>query len=251
MALKGRVKDINTVEEKFRDLYVKADDGDYVLDADGLVPKERVDEFRTNNINLSKTLEAMTEKYKDIDPEEVKRLRDEAKKLAERKAIDEGKIDEVVAERVTTVRAGLEGEIAKEKQRADKLQQRLEVVLIDSELARAAAEAGVKRTAIHDVVRRGRDIFRLIDDVVRPVGEDGKTIYSKKDGITAMPISEWLAGLVEEAPHLFEQAQGSGANNGGGGGGATVKARSELKTAKEKSDYIGKYGQDAYLNLPA
>jgi hypothetical protein len=54
------------------------------------------------------------------------------------------------------------------------------------------------------------------------------------------------------APHLFEASAGGGASGGspGDGGPVRVRAKADLKTAKEKSDFIEKHGYAAFAKLP-
>lgn len=48
--------------------------GAFVLDAEGVVEKSKVDEFRTNNVALKRQLDSLTTRYEGIDPDAVKQL---------------------------------------------------------------------------------------------------------------------------------------------------------------------------------
>jgi hypothetical protein len=62
----------------------------------------------------------------------------------------------------------------------------------------------------------------------------------------------WLDGLRTSAPHLFEASAGGAASGGGPGDGGPVRvrAKADLKSAKDKSAYIEKRGLDAFAKLP-
>lgn len=90
--LKAKVKDINTVDEKFRDLYVKNGDF-YELDAEeldshssvsGVIKKKQ--ELDTEIANIKADLA----KYKDVDPAKYKQLLDAQAEAETKKAEAEG-----------------------------------------------------------------------------------------------------------------------------------------------------------------
>src|SRR6478609_4349648 len=96
--LKGVVKDLEIVPETMRHFYVKTDEGEYRLNAAGLVKKEKLDEFRENNIRLTRTNEELVTKYKDVDLDEYRAMKEAQQKQKDKKLIDEGKVDELVNE---------------------------------------------------------------------------------------------------------------------------------------------------------
>ena len=80
MKLKTAVQDINEVPEALREYYTQVGD-EYVLDADDKDYKGRINEFRTNNINLANRIKEMDSKFKDIDPEKWEEAQAALKKL--------------------------------------------------------------------------------------------------------------------------------------------------------------------------
>lgn len=230
MPLKYQVDDINTVPEAFRGEYTKDDaTGKYRLAVEGAVAKERVDEFRTNNIALQNRLDEL----KDVDPKEYRRLLDESRKNKDKKMIDEGKLEELLNERTHEMKTKLEGDLNAERAEKTKYQQRLESVLIDSELSRAAVEAGCLETALDDIINRGRAVYKLKDDNVVPM--KGESIVYGEDGETPMTMKEWLTKLAKTAPHLFKQSKGGGAAKSGTQTGSDIShlpAAERLKIAR-------------------
>lgn len=212
MKLKYKVAKLEDVDEKYRDLY-EARDGAYYLAAEGATDKSKVDEFRDNNTELKRQLEAALGKVPTAEQlEEYKQLKAEADKLKTKKMIEAGKVDELVEEKVKAMRADLEGQIATLAKQRDTLNSQLETLLIDNGLQSAAVAAGVEEHAMEDVLLRGRGVFKVKDGKAIPHDKDGKIIYGK-DGSTPQAMSEWLAGLSSTAKHLFKQSSGGGAQN--------------------------------------
>lgn len=212
MALKYRIKKLEDVPEAVRGLY-KADGEEFVLDAEGIVPKERLDEFRENNVNLQKQLE----KLKDVDPVKYKELVELQRQVDEGKLLKEGKVEEVVNSRVTAMKATLEAERDGFKTRAETSEGQLAVLLIDSAVRAEALKKGIATTALDDVVLRARTVYKMKEGVAVPHNEKGEVVYGK-DGKTPMPMTDWVEGLKKTAPHLFAGHSGGGAAGGGRAG---------------------------------
>lgn len=251
--LKFAVDKIEDVEEPLRPLYDKSEDGKFRLKVDGAVDKSKIDEFRTTNITVMKERDEFKkalDKFGSVDVEKYQQMLEQEEKIKSKKLIDEGKIEELLAERTKAMKAKLEGDVGTLTTQVTQLRTRLEKTLIDSELSKNAVESGCLDTAIEDIIWRGRQVFSLRDDKVVPLKEGA--VWYGSDGVTPMSMKEWLGQLAASAPHLFKQSKGGGSSNTGsavGAGGASKK--SDLKTAAEKAAYISKNGRDKYLSLPA
>jgi len=212
MGLKYKIAKLEDVPENVRPMY-RLEGTEFVLDAEGVVPKERLDEFRTNNIQLQEQLN----KLKDIDPVKYKELTVLQRKLEEKELIDKGELDKVVNLRVdamnhefTTVKTALESRL----QAADA---QLNMLLVDNVVKTAAIKQGVIAEAVDDVVLRAKGTYTVVDGVPTPKNAKGEVIYGK-DGKTPMPVEEWLQELKKTAKHLFMGSSGSGAGGGNRGG---------------------------------
>lgn len=211
MSLKARIKALSEVPEALQSFYTQQGD-EFVLGVEGMVSKDKLDEFRDNNIALKKQMDELSAKFGDIDPEKYRELSERAQKERDKKLIDAGKVDELVAERVNAMKADFDKQA---KQYADKestLTAQLESLVIDNAIREAAAKSGVRPTAIDDVLLRGRTLYKLRDGKAVPLDGD-KPIFGKSGD--PMPIEEWVGTLTEKAPHLFEASQGSGAPRNG------------------------------------
>lgn len=211
MSLKALIDTLEGVPEAAHALYTERADGKFALSVEGMVPKGRLDEFRDNNLTLKQQLDALRGEFDGIDPAEARKLLDQASKARDKRLIDAGKVDELVAERVGAMQAEhvkVTGGLTSER---DALRTQLQGLVVDGAIRDAATKAGVRATAIEDALLRGRAVFRLSEG--KAVAMDGDKPLFGKTG-EPMEIAEWIGGLATSAPHLFEASTGSGAKGG-------------------------------------
>jgi hypothetical protein len=239
--LKDNVKDLTEVEEKFREAYVKGDDGTFVLDREGS-DAPRLKEFREKNLTLEadlKNARAQLGKLKDIDPEKYKdaiAALDKIDQMEEGQLLKAGKLEEVLQKRTENMRSTFDKQLA-EKDKAYGTEKK-EKETIYGELAKMKIE-DLAVTSLNDLgfkIRKGAlvdlkariDRAWTLDDSRKPFafknGNHKDPEFGSKGG---EPISmpEWLQKTFEDAPHLLEPSQGGGAQGGGKGGasGGPVK----------------------------
>lgn len=218
MPLKYKYASKGEVPAEHASLYVERD-GAFFLDAEGVVDKAKHEEFRQNNITLANQLK----RFEGIDPDAVRQLADEKRKLEEAAQIKAGEVDKVIDARLKTARADWDkqhGVIVAER---DALHGRLTAIQIDQAVVSEATKRGLRPTAIPDITSRARMTFKLVDGV--PQAFDGEKIRTGKDGVSPMTLAEWVDALVSDAPHLFEANAGGGAagSSSGGAGNRSVK----------------------------
>jgi hypothetical protein len=234
MALKSTVDTIDAVPEALREFYAEKD-GKFVLQAEGLSPTARVNEFRENNLALKREMDELRARFDGIDPDNHRELAAQAQKIKERKLIDAGKLDELVAERTAAMKADYEKQIGSGTATQAALTRQLEALVVDNALRDAAAKASVRPTAVEDFLLRGKQLFRLQDGKAVPFDGD-KAIYGK-DG-EPLSMSEWAGSLSERAPHLFETSTGTGATGSTGaaatGGKTMTRAQFEALGTTER-----------------
>jgi hypothetical protein len=227
--LKTRIKSLEEVPEAVREFYTEQD-GEFFLPVEGMVPKDKLDEFRTNNVDLKKQLEAIQEKFDGVDPDVFRELSAKAQKERDKKLIDSGKVEEMVNERLNAAKLGFEKERKGLDEANRKLTVQLEGLLIDNAVRDASAKSGVRSSAVDDVLLRARQVFKIIDG--RAVAYEGdKQIF----GATGNPITvaEFITEkLVPSAPHLFEVSKGSDSRKaeGNNSGGSGTIARDDQKS---------------------
>jgi hypothetical protein len=213
MALKTRIKSLEEVPEAVREFYTEQD-GEFFLPVEGMVTKDKLDELRTNNVDLKKQLETLQERFDGVDPDVFRELSAKAQKERDKKLIDSGKVEDMVNERLNAAKAGFEKERKGLDESNRKLTIQLEGLLIDNAVRDASAKSGVRAGAVDDVLLRARQVFKIIDG--KAVAYEGdKQIF----GTTGNPITvaEFITDkLAPAAPHLFEASQGSGARKADG-----------------------------------
>jgi hypothetical protein len=218
MALKYKYATKQEIPAEHQPFYVERD-GAWLLDADGVVSQAKLDEFRQNNIALTNQLK----RFEDIDPDAVRQLADDKRKLEEAAQIKAGEVDKVIEARLKSARAEWDkthGVVVAER---DVLTGRLTAIQIDQAVVTEATKRGLRPTAIPDITSRARQTFKLVNGVPQAFDSDGQTARMGKDG--PMTLAEWVDALVSDAPHLFEANAGSGAAGSGGGavGNRSVK----------------------------
>lgn len=246
--LKATVKSLDSVPEELRSLYSQEGD-EYVLDVDGSDYKSKINEFRQNNIDLAKKLDAATSasdelkklqetfaEFEGIDPKKAKDALKKMQSIKEQKLIAENKFEEVFQQRTERMRADHEAQVQaltanleKESTSSKNLRSKLSKHLIDDTLQKAITSvARPKSTSMRDILSRGRDIWQLDEekDVPIPRDRDGKIIYGKEAN-SPMDVKEWAQNLVSEAPHLFESS------SGGGSGGSRQRVEGEREVSRD------------------
>ena len=210
MVLKYMLETDEGLDDGVKALYTKGADGKLYLEVEGVVPKDKVDEFRNNNIELKKQLE----KFKDVDPAKYQEAMKVLQKLDEKKLIEAGNFEEVVAQRVQALRQDFEAQVSDLTGKLSTSNRQLEALMVDATAKSAAIASGVLPTAIDDIILRAKTVFTVKDNVVVAT-ENGQPMYDK-DGTTPLTIDAWVKGLKKSAPHLFTMPAGGGAGGSGG-----------------------------------
>jgi len=256
MALKVEVDSLDNIPSALHEHYKKGDDGIYRLDYEGAPDvsglKSALEKERRNVKNLKKDLAA----YDGLDVEQARALLsfgltpEEIENIKKNGGIDEKKLEDMLESRVKAMKEEFANKETEYSSTVESLRGKLSKLMVDDVVLKEAMKAGVHESATEDIVRRARDIFKVVDDELKPMKGD-EIIYGK-DGISPLTVSDWVSELATNAPHLFKESSGGGAaNEDGKGGTGTIKTKADLKTAADKAKFIGEHGQEAYLELPA
>jgi hypothetical protein len=245
MKLKAFYAKKEDIPEEYQALYVQQSDGRYKIDADDVEDvtglKSALEHEREERRSVKAKNAELLELLGDTDPDTVKELIASHKKGERKKAIDEDKIEEHINQelerRLTKVMEKHAGELEGVTKERDTLKSRLEVELIENALKTEAARAGVLPDALTDVVRRGRDRFKLQDNQVVAMDADGKVLYGS-DGKSSQTPTEFMDELKAGARHLFQPSKGGGANrdfnsgtSGAGQGQQTLRGVDRMRAA--------------------
>ena len=213
MALKLEVASLDEVPEALRSEY-KNVDGKFFLDAEGITDalgaKSKLQEFRENNVKLLKERDALKSSSVLATEEvnELKRLKTLEAELKGKQTISVSEFEDRLKERMSSMREELTASQRAAEERAVKSEAAFERERLGNTLRSAAVKAGVRSTALEDVLLRGDRAFKLVDGEVAVVDPKGEVRYGRDGQMTA---DEWLVELNVQAPHLFEPNTGAGA----------------------------------------
>lgn len=232
MKLKPRVRDINTVDEKFRDLYTQRGEEWVFTGCEG----HSVDNVETLTQSLTAArkfgneqkavAQKWTKAFPDAEPEKVQEQLDrtEEYRLASEGKLDASEIEKRVEARLATATAPLQRKVEsltterdQEREKVQGLENEKRGTLIGNELLGAALEGGGDPEAC----KPGGGFMKICGDYFELGGVDGKTVVTKegcgfRQGLTP---SEVMPELKSRHHYLFGTSEGSGARSGTGGGG--------------------------------
>lgn len=213
------------IPEALADLY-KEKDGKWLLEVDGMVAsdeltsiKTRLDDFRANNIGLTEKLKAFDGKkvLTQDEVDEFERLAGQEQSIKDKKLIDAGKLDELLASRTDKMRTDFEAQITSlneslvsTKELAAVHEGRLSKVLVQSEVGQLLSSSGNRpiQGALSDLFSRAEQVWKVNGEgKLVALNSKGEQVY----GTEANPLTldEWLVQTVKDAPYLFEANKGS------------------------------------------
>src|ERR1044072_1884938 len=130
MALKFRSKTKEEIPAEHVALYAERE-GAWVLDVEGAVDKSKLDEFRNSNVALLKERDELAKRFDGIDPDEVRKLADEKRRLEEAQQLKAGEVEKVVEARIKAVKGDLDKQLSAVTSERDTLNGRLVAIQID------------------------------------------------------------------------------------------------------------------------
>ena len=229
MPLKYRYTTRQEIPSEQVSLYVERD-GAWSLDAEGIVEKSKLDEFRNSNVTLLKERDELARKFEGIDPVEVRKLTEEKQRL---ELLAQGhkpeEVEKIIDKRLKSARVEWDKQMSAVTTERDALHGRLSAIQIDQAVVNEATRRGLRPTAIPDITARARSTFKLSNGVPQAFDNDGQTVRPGKDGISPMNLAEWLDDLVSDAPHLFESNAGGGAAGNASGGSGNRSAKNPFR----------------------
>jgi len=226
MALKFKYASKEQIPAEHSAFYVERD-GAWCLDADGAVEKSKLEEFRATNVAILKERDDLKKRFEGIDPDAVRQLADDKRKLEEAAQIKAGEVDKVINARLKSARADWDKQHGVVVGERDALHGRLTAIQIDQAVVNEATKRGLRATAIPDITSRARMNFKLVNGVPQAFEADGQTARMGKDG--PMTLAEWVDALVSDAPHLFEANAGGGAAGSGSGGAGNRSVKNPFR----------------------
>ncbi len=270
MALKYSIEKIDDVEESFRTFYVEKN-GKFVLDLEGAPSSEDKTGYLANLAAERKRrqeLERQVKKWEALGKtdEELADLVAKHEEMVAKLEEDEldkskkkGEIEKILAqvnEKNANAIKKLQAEMAAEREEKVTLRQRFEDRLVDNEAITAIASNNGFPELLIPIVRKH---MKVVDEEGQPkiivVDNKGEPRVNGKG--EPLSVAEMVAEMKghDVFAHAFKGTGQSGSGtppgNGGGSPQSNIKRRSDLKTREDRVAFVTKYGNAAYLALPA
>lgn len=195
-------------------------DGKFYLDqVEDMEPKARVDEFRNNNIELSRQLDDLKAKFKDIDPTLARELIAKKSDLDDQKIVKKEGVDALVEQKTRALKDAHQTKVTELEGTIGKLNKQLERVTVEQAAVAECLKLGaLKPGAAEFIVNAALGTFRV---------ENGETVAYDKDGQTkrynkeAKPFNmqDFAKEALEKYDYLWVGNKGGGGSGGGGGKG--------------------------------
>ena len=186
-----------------------------------------------------KLSEENAKKYDGLDIEKIRTMIDAVEKSDEAKMISEGKIDEVIASRTASVKAGYEQqfvdkdlEITSLSDKNSKLQNMYEFKLIGDAIREEAIKQGMLPKAVENAITDAKGLFT--------VGENGAVQASKADEFINSP--ERFVKSLKDTKDFYWPSNADFRMSGSGGGDPK-----DLAVQMEAAAIAGDF--DTYKNL--
>jgi hypothetical protein len=231
MALKAILTkaEYDTLPELLREQY-GADGDSFVLDADidahpklaGL--KSALAKERQAKKDGDAEFRKLRDQIGDLDPEQARAALNRVQEMADKKMLDEGKVDELIKARTDAMakshaaeKTAYEKKLAEIDAERTSLNNEVTTLILDGSIRERSSAARVKPEHYDDVLYRMKD--RGVDGVKWTLGEGRKVVAMQgeepKFGKDAQPMSldEGLEMLRKSVPGFFEPSSGGGAHN--------------------------------------
>lgn len=225
MALKAVLDTLDGVPTALHEFYTERD-GKFYLDAEGVEDvsglKSALERLKAEAKKAKDDAKKTAERYGDLDPDLAREALKKLQDAEDKQLLDDKKIDELIAKRTERMAQAHQKEIERFNKlvadltsERDGLNGKLSEVLIDNAIRDVATRNSVRKTAIEDVLLRGKRLWRLRDG--QPVPMNGEDVVYGKDPTKPISMDEWISGLQNDAPHLFEPSSGGGATGSSAG----------------------------------
>lgn len=251
MALKALLTkdEFEKLHDSIKEHY-KQEGDNYILDTDDSGYKNKLKEFRDNNIKLLKEQKDLIDQIKlfdGIDPDKVKEAEKKLLELQDQQLLDEGKMEELLEVRTERMKkdfdnkyVALEEANTKLEERASTSESQLHIKMVDAKIAAAINDVGtVRKGAMPDILARAGKIWKLNGELDLVAMKEDQVIIGT-DGKSNLTPKEYATQLLQDAPFFFEGS--SGGNSGGndnsnsGGNDKTIAAGDKLAFGKNLED---------------
>ena len=209
--------------------------------------EENVRGLKANNESLLGEKKSIMEKLTSFaeieDPKAALEALKFVKENEQARLIQEGKFDEVIEKKVSTVRQEAKAVIDEltskfelTSKEAESFRLKYRTKIVDDTLRQAAIEAGVRPEALDDVLLQGRLEFSVADDNETVECRDSKgNLRKNSDNIVITP-KVWMESLKARKPYLWPGSEGAGFTGKTASDSDVVAKMQELL---DKGDFAG------------
>lgn len=214
------------IPEELRGEAKKNEAGKFVLN---LVPKTKLDEFRENNVRVSKERDELLGKYSKVsqivgeDPDtfakDLADLRQTHQQVADGKLKKSEDIEKTVTDRTAAMRKSFEDqsqlsakETALAKAENESLKGEIRKINIDRAITSSVLgeKSGALPEALPHILSEAYKVF-VVEANGDIVPKNGDAIIYGANGSSPMTPDEWLQKLREKSSYLFKPSAGGGA----------------------------------------
>ena len=184
---------------------------------DGIASKitEATDGLSRKNAEILDEKKKLEKKYEGIDPDSVRDAVKFYEKNKDSKMIETGKLDELVEQKVSSLKADhdavvgeLNSNLKKATETATTFQDLYQTKVLEDELSAAAIRAKVLPEAVRDVVTRAKQVFSLSEDF-KVEARDGEGNLLKMENDIIVTPKNWMEVLKSEAPYFWPASEGA------------------------------------------
>ena len=251
-----KIEEDQIVVQDGNPVFVHPDGKETAFDAEKSLAK--IGELNSEAANRRRELRVVEEKLEPFDGiedplewlETARTALETVKNFDDKKLIDAGEVERVKAEVTKAMQTKLEDVEQALAAKSETLQREM----IGGRFARSKFIAEKLAIPQDMVESRFGGNFKIEDGKVVAYDQAGNQIYSRENPGDLAEFDEALEILVDNYPHKDHilkatDAKGTGAPSGDGKP-AGVGSRKDLATPKDKADFIGKHGLQAFKDLP-
>lgn len=195
--------------------------------------EEAVAGLKEKNAELldeKKKVQVALKDFENIDPQKARDALEFLEQNHDAQLIKDGKIDELLEKKTSTMRAEheesineLKGQLDESLGVGDNFKRQYETKVVEDAIRDAALKAGVVPAAVTDILLRGKQVFSVgKDGSVESRDAEGRLNKNTED-IVLNPLN-WIEGLKKHSPHYWPGSEGADAIGGGPGGENDVTA---------------------------
>lgn len=193
------IDDLDDAPDALKTLYVENPEGGFMLPiAEKLVPERKLTALQ-KKLDAKDDFVSLDDHQKVLDALELAKTSDDD-------------VETKVSNRVKELQSDWETEKNGLTEKLTSYETKVSQSAIQNALTEAATKAGVRTTAIEDVLLRGGTVFKYVDGNVKAFDTKGEEKFHK--GTETYTPSHWVADLKTSATHLFEENVGGGAVGG-------------------------------------